>query len=123
MKKDVRNVRVVHELRIYEAMPGRLGDLHQRFTDVTLNIWQRLGIRPIGFWNTLVGPSSNSLYYLLEWENLAEREDKWSRFVSDPEWIVLRGQSERDGVLTSNVQNMILTPTDFFSMPGISRAL
>lgn len=109
---------MIHELRIYEAMPGRLGDLHRRFMDVTLAIWTRLGIRPIGFWNVLVGPSNNCLYYLLEWSDLAERDEKWGKFVTDPEWIEGRTESERNGILTSNVQNMLLTPTSFFTMPG-----
>lgn len=107
---------MLHELRVYEAMPGRLGDLHRRFTDVTLGIWERLGIRPLGFWSTLVGPSSNALYYLLEWTDLGERDEKWGKFIADPEWSARRAESERDGALIANVQNMLLTPTSFFRM-------
>jgi hypothetical protein len=109
---------MIHELRIYEAAPGKLGDLHRRFTDVTLAIWARLGIRPIGFWTTLVGPSSNALYYLLEWSDLAERDDKWGRFASDPEWIARKTESERNGVLTTKIENMLLAPTSYFTMPA-----
>ncbi|RXR26454.1 NIPSNAP family protein [Sphingobium fluviale] len=109
---------MLHELRIYEAMPGRLGDLHRRFTDVTLSIWERLGVRPLGFWNCLVGPSSNSLYYLLEWTDLTERDEKWGKFVTDPEWITRRIESERNGALITKVQNILLTPTSFFVAPG-----
>ena len=30
---------MIHELRIYHCMPGRLGDLNNRFANVTLKIW------------------------------------------------------------------------------------
>ncbi|WP_374410354.1 NIPSNAP family protein [Novosphingobium colocasiae] len=112
---------MIHELRIYEAAPGKMAALHRRFTDVTLGIWARLGIRPIGFWTTLVGPSSNALYYLLEWSDLAERDDKWSRFAADPEWIESRTASERDGALATSVQNMLLAPTSYFTMSAGER--
>lgn len=107
---------MIHELRIYQAAPGKMNDLHRRFSEVTLPVWKRLGIHPIGFWTTLVGPSSNALYYLLEWADLAERDDKWSRFVTDPEWIARKLESERDGVLAANVENMLLAPTSYFTM-------
>jgi hypothetical protein len=37
-----------------------------RFRDKLLPIWERHGIRPIGFWTTLVGESSNELTYILQ---------------------------------------------------------
>jgi hypothetical protein len=112
---------MIHELRIYEASPGRLGDLHRRFVDITLGVWSRLGIRPIGFWTTLVGPSNNALHYLLEWENMSERDLKWTRFMTDPEWIARKAETERDGVLVIRAENLILAPTDY-GAPLLSRS-
>ena len=108
---------MIHELRIYEAAPGRLGDLNRRFTDVTLGIWARLAIRPLGFWTTLVGPSGNALHYLLEWDDLAEREAKWTAFLDDPEWIQRKAETEREGVLVARVENLILSPTAYSQCP------
>src|SRR5690606_32916604 len=68
---------MIHELRIYHCVPGRLPALHRRFENVTLDLWKRHGIRQVGFWTVAIGPSSAALYYLLEWENLAEREQRW----------------------------------------------
>jgi len=79
---------MIHELRIYHCMPGRLGDLNHRFANVTLKIWEKHGIRQVGFWTMLIGPSNHALYYLLEWESLAEREQKWNAFAGDPEILV-----------------------------------
>jgi hypothetical protein len=56
---------MIHELRIYHCMPGRLPDLNKRFETVTLAIWEKHGIRQAGFWTVLVGPNNQTLYYLL----------------------------------------------------------
>jgi len=39
----------VYELRVYEAVPGRLGDLNKRFETLTIKLWEKHGIRPVGF--------------------------------------------------------------------------
>ena len=61
---------MIHELRIYHCMPGRLPDLLKRFETITLAIWERFGIRQAGFWTVEMGASNQDLYYLLEWESL-----------------------------------------------------
>ena len=35
----------------------------------------------------MVGETNQQLVYFLAWESLAERERKWSTFMSDPEWL------------------------------------
>jgi hypothetical protein len=107
---------MIHELRIYHAVPGRLPDLNNRFTNITLKLWEKFGIRQVGFWTTLVGPSNNALYYLLEWESLAEREQKWNAFASNPEWLAARAETEKNGPLVHHVENSFLTPTAYSKM-------
>src|SRR5215210_5934388 len=68
---------MIHELRIYKCMPGRLPDLNKRFESVTLKLWERHGFKPVGFWTVRVGPSNQDLYYLLEWKDMAESERVW----------------------------------------------
>lgn len=46
---------MIHELRIYRGMPGRLPDLIKRFESVTLKLWDKHGFRPVGFWTTVIG--------------------------------------------------------------------
>lgn len=104
---------MIYELRIYHAAPGRMRDLLKRFDTVTLGIWKRFGIRQAGFWTVGIGPSNHALYYMLQWESLAEREQKWSAFMVDPEWQQKRAESERDGPLLASIENMILEPTSF----------
>jgi hypothetical protein len=104
---------MIHELRIYHCMPGRLPDLNRRFETITLALWEKHGIRQVGFWTVLVGPSNQDLYYLLEWNDLAERERKWGAFMADPDWIAKRAETERNGPLVSRVENLLLAPTSY----------
>lgn len=107
---------MIYELRVYRCLPGRMPALLNRFQTATLRIWQKHGIRQAGFWTTLVGESNHDLTYLVAWESLAEREQKWSAFQSDPEWIAAREASEKDGLIVANIVNSILQPTSFSSV-------
>lgn len=104
---------MIHELRVYHCVPGRLPALLERFDKITLKLWEKHGIRQAGFWTVLVGGSNQVLYYLLEWESLAERETRWNAFASDPEWLEKRAETERDGPIVERVSNEILQPTAF----------
>jgi NIPSNAP len=107
---------VIYELRVYRTLPGRLSALLARFERHTLQIWERHGIRQVGFWTTMVGESSYDLTYMLAWQSLAEREQKWGAFMADPEWQKVRAESEKDGPINANVSNQFLQPTSFSAM-------
>jgi hypothetical protein len=104
---------MLHELRIYRSMPGKLSALHQRFSTITLKLWTKHQIRPVGFWTVLIGKTNQDLYYLLQWESLAEREQKWHQFTTDPEWIRARDETERGGPLIAHATNYLLSPTEY----------
>ena len=107
---------MIHEMRVYRCVPGRLPVLLKRFETITLDLWKRHGIRQAGFWTTAVGESNQDLTYLLAWESLAAREQKWNAFQSDPEWIAKRAETEKDGPIVANIVNQILQPTAFSSV-------
>ncbi len=107
---------MIHEMRIYRCVPGRLPALLKRFETVTLGIWARHGIRQAGFWTTLIGDSNQELTYMLAWDSLAERETKWTAFQTDPEWLVKRAETEQDGQIVANIVSQILQPTSFSSI-------
>jgi hypothetical protein len=107
---------MIHELRIYRCVPGRLPALLKRFETTTLKIWERHGIRQAGFWTTLIGESSQELTYLLAWESMAEREQKWGAFMADPEWMAKRAETEKEGAIVANVSSQFLQPTTFSSV-------
>ena len=104
---------MIYELRIYHSIPGRLPALLSRFQNQTLPLWEKHGIRQVGFWTTLIGESSQQLTYMLAWDSLAEREKRWNAFVADPEWAAIVADSERDGQLVQNISSQLLKPTTF----------
>jgi len=107
---------MIIELRVYTTLPGRLPNLLARFQNHTLKIWERHGIKQVGFFTTVVGPNSNDLTYMLQWESLAERETKWNSFMADEEWIKARANSEKDGPINQNVYSSFLAPTAFSAL-------
>jgi len=106
---------MLYEYRRYEVMPGRLADLNKRFAEVTVPIWERIGIRPVGFWTAEVG-TSNELHYILQWDNMADREHKWHAFQTDQEWQEKRTASEANGTLVARLTNSFWTPTRYSPM-------
>ena len=107
---------MIYEQRIYSCIPGRMPALLKRFETQTLPIWQKHGIRPVGFWTVLVGDGSNDLHYLLSWDSLAERERIWSQFQADKAWQTARSGSEKDGPILANIKSSFLVPTAFSAM-------
>ena len=106
----------IYELRIYHAMPGRLPALLSRFQNHTLQIWEKHGIRQAGFWTTLIGESNQQLTYMLVWNRMAEREERWSAFLADPDWIAICTKTEKDGQLVQNISSELLAPSAFSSV-------
>ena len=104
---------MIYELRVYRALPGRMPALLKRFETRTLKIWERMGIRQVGFWTTLIGPCHLELIYMLAWESMGDRQAKWDKFQADPEWLEAWADSEKDGIIVGNVESSLLKPTSF----------
>ena len=107
---------MIYEMRVYRVVPGRMPALLNRFQNVTLELWKTRGIKQVGFWTTVIGDSNMELTYMLAWESLAEREQKWNAFMADPEWITKRAESEKEGPIVANITSTILQPTAFSAM-------
>jgi len=102
----------LQELRVYQAVPGKLPALNARFADHTTHLFEKHGIKNIGYWTQDVGPS-NQLFYMVGYDSLADREKNWAAFSADPDWQKARAESERDGPLTSQTHSSILQPTAY----------
>ena len=80
---------MIFEWRVYEAYPGRMDALNERFAKITLKYFEKHGIKVVGFWTAVIG-TSNVLYYMLAFEDLAHREKAWASFQADPGWAKAR---------------------------------
>lgn len=104
---------VIYELRIYTANPGKMGALQARFRDHTVNLFEKHGMKNVGYWVNSIGGHSDELWYMLAFDDLGHRERSWAAFAADPEWQAAREESEKAGPLVHHIENRIMSPTDF----------
>jgi hypothetical protein len=105
----------IFELRTYESQTfTTLARKVQMFNNGEAQIFQRLGMRPVFFGETIVGPRQPNLMYMLSYNDLAARDKLWQAFGSDPEWNKLRQQPGlSDPEIVENISNVILRPLPF----------
>ncbi len=105
----------IFELRTYESNNVKAAQRKIRmFNEGEAAIFQRLGMAPVFFGETLVGRNLPNLTYMLSFESLAARDKLWGAFGADPEWQKLRAQpGYADAEIVSNISNAILRPLDF----------
>ncbi len=107
---------MIVELRVYHCAPTRLPALLERFRSTTLSFFEKYGIEQVGFWTTTVGEDNHALTYLLKWNSMAEREERWNAFQADSAWIAARLESERERPIVMRIENSFLAPTDFSAL-------
>ena len=105
----------IFELRTYESNNVKAAQLKIRmFNEGEAAIFQRLGMAPVFFGETLVGRNLPNLTYMLSFESMAARDKLWGAFGADAAWQKLRAQpGYADGEIVSNISNAILRPLDF----------
>ena len=104
----------VFELRTYTAAPGKFDALHKRFRDHTVRLFTKHGMSHVGYWTPADAPlSENTLIYVLAHESREAAKKSWAGFRSDPEWLKVRDESQKDGSLTTKVESVFLNPTDY----------
>ena len=90
----------VFELRTYTCFPGKHAALLERFKNYEMAIFARLGMPGVGFWVPDDEPAkSNKLVYMLRHKSREAAKESWAKFSKDPEWIKVKAESEKDGVL------------------------
>lgn len=104
----------VFELRTYTAPDGKLAELHRRFRDHTLRIFAKHGMTSVVYLSPMDQPlAQNTLVYLLAHPSREAAKASWSAFVNDPEWKKVASESQANGPLTSKIESVFLTPTDY----------
>lgn len=64
----------LYELRIYTAAPGKMDALHTRFHDHTLRLFEKHGIKSVGYWTGVDDGQREKLYYLVAYPDREARE-------------------------------------------------
>jgi hypothetical protein len=95
----------IFELRVYRSPSYQhLKAVHERFAGPEIKIFHKVGVNPILYTSTVIGPNMPNLTYLIPFENLAAREKAWNAFAADPEWVKARKESidQHGQVVSSN---------------------
>lgn len=100
------------ELRVYYSPAGRLEDLHARFRQHTMQLFEKHGMRNLGYWVPQENPE-NQLLYLLAHPSREARDKAWKAFAADPEWQAVRQKTEANGPIVARVEEQLLTATDY----------
>jgi hypothetical protein len=107
----------VFELRTYTAPEGKLADLHARFRNHTLRIFERHGMTNVVYLKPLDAPlSDNTLVYLLAHPSREAAKTNWAAFGADPEWKKVASESQANGRILSKVESVFFEATDYSPM-------
>ncbi|MFN9720758.1 MAG: NIPSNAP family protein [Planctomycetota bacterium] len=101
----------LYELRTYYTPEGKLDDLHARFRNHTMSLFEKHGMKNIMYWTPVDKP--NTLIYVLAHKDKAAAEKSWAAFRSDPEWMKARDESEKNGKLVDKVESVFMKTTDY----------
>ena len=107
------------ELRTYTTPAGKLPDLHARFRDHTIALFEKHGMTNLTYWQLLPDqPGADvTLTYLLAHKDAATAQASWEAFRADPDWVAAKKASEdkAGGSLTvqDGVKSIYMKATDY----------
>jgi NIPSNAP len=105
----------VFEMRTYTAAEGKFDAVNARFRDHTVKLFEKHGMKNIGYWTPMEGPTAGTtLIYILEHASRDQAKASWAAFGKDPEWQKARAESEAGGrILAKAPESVFLTATDY----------
>lgn len=103
------------ELRTYESDDSSsLSEKIRMFNEGEISLFQKSGLDPVFFGETVFGQKQPNLTYMLGYDDWNARDANWKKFLSHPDWIKLRttpGWS--DAEIVSNISSMFLRALPF----------
>jgi hypothetical protein len=104
----------VYEMRTYTATEGKFDALNARFRDHTLKLFEKHGMKNVGYWTPSEGPTAGTtLVYILEHKSRDAAKASWAAFGADPAWQKARADSEAGGRIIAKLESVFLTATDY----------
>jgi hypothetical protein len=104
---------MIYELRTYTCLPGKRDAVVAHHAKV-FPVYTRNNIKVVGFWTTMIG-RAETFYYMLQYENLADRDAKRAVFFKDPELQALIKEDAANPAIQFQ-DNTILAPTAYSPM-------
>jgi hypothetical protein len=109
----------VFELRTYVCNPGKLEGLDARFRNHTMKLFEKHGMTNVLYTHPTdeAKGAGTTLVYFLAHASVDAAKKSFDAFRTDPNWIKVRDESEKDGKLLLNPpSSLFLTPTDFSAL-------
>ena len=104
---------MIYELREYVAEPGCAERLHSRFREHVLGLFERHGLKVVGFWHD--AEDSGRVVYLLRFPDDSTRVAAWAAFQADPQWQTVKAESEADGAIVSGMTSRVLAQPAYWT--------
>ena len=100
---------MTYQLRIYEIFERNKAAFHARWRDHAM----RIMTMRYGFHFVTMGEARHAgrteWVYLLEWPDIATKEEAWRRFLADPEWVeIKRVTKAKHGDLVGEIEDRVL---------------
>ncbi|MCC7425051.1 MAG: NIPSNAP family protein [Planctomycetaceae bacterium] len=111
---------MLFELRTYTAEPGKLNDLHARFRDHTIRLFEKHGMVNLVY--GVPADTPDTLVYLLAHKDRESAEKSWAAFRNDPEWQAAYKKSHENGPLVKKAEAVYFTPTDYSPVKAATKA-
>ncbi len=111
----------LYELRFYVTNPGKLPDLHARFRDHTMGLFEKHGIENIIYWTVSEGDkgdgddAANMLVYIVAHKDEAAKDASWKAFREDAQWKEVAKKSEENGKILAKPPRAIFMKDVSFS--------
>lgn len=106
----------LYELRRYESAGEQAAKkkIEMFNTAGEIDIFKRVGLRPVFFGQTIIGTSQPNLTYLLSFDDMVAHDRLWKLFGSDPEWKKISSIPEyADSKIVSHITSTFLVPATF----------
>ncbi|MDB5145344.1 MAG: family containing protein [Mucilaginibacter sp.] len=106
----------IFELRRYEHATESAGKKKlEMFNDAgEIDIFKRLGFKPVFFGETLIGGARPNLIYMITFDDMDSHDSHWKAFGSDPEWKKISAIPDyADAKLVSHITSIFLSPAKY----------
>ena len=112
-EKQKGDIRVIHQLRVYEIFETNKAAFHTRFRDHAIRIMKRYGFDFVALWETQT-LGRTEFVYMLRWPDEQTMTAAWERFMADSEWSEIKEKTAAEsGDMVGQITERVLRPTDY----------
>ena len=108
---DAHETHPLYEMRTYYANEGKIDQLHARFRNHTMTLFEKHGMKNIAYWSPADAP--DTLIYIIAHKDADAAKAAWGAFVADPEWQAVYAESIANGRLVKKIDNVFMSKTDY----------